>query len=364
MRVAAGFAVLSALLFGACSSTPYADIAGLAESPARPYSVLVTGGAFLKKSLPATSSGYGSTYSLLPGEDEVVGLDMVVDVLQRGKVFARVEQDMRDSESRRNVVEPDLSSDDKSLEVRELLKIASKKGHDLLLVVEEFKDGFVERRGMNGQWPITGAVWLLVGLGMVIPDHTYASQASMRVTLRDVHTGRLIDDPVFSGGAVDLSLLERTDFLGILTSIVVPPFWVGDDPESVISSVRPVTTRQLLAQTARRMKSLDVKTDLDELMPAEIVVSRSVEGLLVKITSDDPLSEVAWIVDVDRERGGIKGDRQQAFGRKLLATKQEREGSYHYEAVLMSSLDGNFLQILVSTVAGGVASMTFPLGGR
>src|SRR5690606_15567341 len=139
----------------------------------------------------------------------------------------------------------------------------------------------VEKLGINGQWPITAAVWLMLGLGLVIPDHSFESRANLRVSLHEAQTGTVVHDTVLSGGAVDLSLVERTDFLGLVTSILVPPFWVGDDDRRVENNVRDTATRRLLESTARQLKSVEVSERIDERMPAQVAITARGDGHLV-----------------------------------------------------------------------------------
>ncbi|MBM3961083.1 MAG: hypothetical protein FJ306_04170, partial [Planctomycetes bacterium] len=153
------------------------------------------------------------------------------------------------------------------------LQQARRDGHDYVLVVERLQDGPVEAQGTNGRWPVTFVTWILLGIGMFNPDQTFESRATLRVTLRDLAAGRTLHDPLLFAGPIDLSLVERTDVWGVLESIVVPPFLVGDDEENVRAAVRATTERRLLSSLVRELKSGAMRQRLRERAAAGIALA-------------------------------------------------------------------------------------------
>ena len=85
-----------------------------------------------------------------------------------GRVFVRVECDESPAAVRWLIVEQTSPAPAPDPAVGDLLRRARLRGHDFLLAVEQLRDGKVEYRGVNGQWPITAVTWLLVGLGIPV----------------------------------------------------------------------------------------------------------------------------------------------------------------------------------------------------
>jgi hypothetical protein len=353
--------LLAAIAASGCVSTGD-ELAGLGEQPPLDAAVLVTGGAFL-----AAGAGRDGTFAE-PEPDaggdpagegdaateprEVIPIAAVVDVLQRSQVFQRVGVDP-DPRHRARASQLMLArGSDEAFTA--FLARARADGFDYLLVVEELRDGPIEMQGTNSRWPVTFATWILLGVGMLIPDRTFESRARLRVTLRELQTGRELHDPLLVAGPLELALVERSDFLGVVTSIVVPPFWVGDDPETVRSAVRDVTQRRLLVQLARELKSETVRQRMRDRMPAELALTETDAGCIVTVRSDEALG-------VARLRGGPSlGDAAaDAFARALLASVQLDGGRYRYAATLPPAVDGTQVQVLVGTLRGAVASATF-----
>jgi hypothetical protein len=242
--------------------------------------------------------------------------------------------------------------------LQQFLRDARAAGHDLLLVVEQLQDGPVEQQGMNGQWPITFVTWILVGLGLVIPDHTYESRAALRVSLRDVQTGQLLYLTVLNAGPVNLSLVERTDTLGLVESILVPPFWVGDDQENVLDNVRGITEQRLLVSLARQVKSVDVQERLKEQSVATVQVQPQAGGLLLQVDAREHLSFVRLRLDDQAVPEAVV----RPFESELLASAQPRDGGViRYQAVYGGPRNGERLQVLLQSVAGRSASVTLSL---
>lgn len=336
-----------------CRGSTLAELDTLAESPPLHYSVLLTGGAFVTG--PEPSTPLARTYPEAGGLQEAFPLVQLRQVLERARVFERIVLDERDGAARRALASIGESASLGEAQHEGFLAAASDDGNDFLLVVERVDDGEVQRQGINGQWPITAAVWLLIGLGMVIPDHTYESRATLRVSVRELQTGIVVEQMVFDAGPVDLSLLERTDFWGLLTSIVVPPFWVGDDFDNVVATVRSTTTPRLLTKLVRELKSIAVRQRLAGSMIATIDVEPVDGGRLVRITSREGLSFVRMSID----GRALHGEAFAAFENALLSgLRRDGEDRYIYSTVYAGPLEGRLLRIVVQTVSGSVASST------
>lgn len=343
------------LLAGACRSPLGADLAVLADRPPLPCSVLVTGGAFIEAARTADESGPRSR-TFVPTGAEAFSLQDLGQLLVRARVFVRTRTDPRATGERRLSAVASAVPDEVTA-LDELLRQARSDGHDYLLVLERVDDGPVEALGVNGQWPITLTTWLLVGLGALIPDHAYESRASLRASLRDVHDGDAVQELVIGASSVELSLLERTGVLGWLQSIVVPPFWVGDDDERVVRHLRSVVEQKLMLGLAQRLKSVDVADRLTRNQPAAVRVAHVPHGLQVDVEARESISFLRLRVD-DEVLGGAEFD---LFHRAFLASRAPREDALHYRAVLPIEIDGYRLQVLVQTNTGRVGSLSFDL---
>ena len=333
----------------------------LAQRPPLPYSIVVTGGAFVEPG-PRSPTVPPLQRTFRPDVQgaEAFSLESVVDALQTGRVFVRVSQDdARSVEERLALARSrETSTDDPGLV--EYLREQRLAGHDFILVVESVEDGPVEYRGVNGQWPITATVWLMVGLGVLIPDHTYESTASMRISLRDVETGRRVFERVLSGGPVNLPLVQRTGVLGLLISIIVPPFWVGSDDEDVETTVRNIASARLVTSMARQLKTVDVQTRVTNQMPAQLEMELVEGGVRVRVQAEESLSFVRMRLD-EQPVGGAAFTQ---FENELLSSgvPEGVGGRLVYEGVLVGQPRGERLQLLVQTVTGRVASMTIGIG--
>ncbi len=350
-----------ALALGAvagCRSAGPADLADLAAQPPLPYSVLVSGGAFVDSaSVSDPAPWLARTYRPQGEGDEVLSLEELIGVLRRGRVFVQADQHRAGRAVRQRLAALAGPVPLRDSELQAVLEQARRAGYDLLLVVERLRDGPVEARGVNGQWPITLSVWLLIGLGMVIPDHTYESRAQLHVTLREVQTGRQLYSGLADGGAVDLALVERTDWLGLLQSVVVPPFWVGDDPAAVEAEVRAAASSRLLESMARELKSADVQTRVEQQLPAQVRLSLADGGVTVVVDSRERLAAVRLRRDsVPQDDPGAA-----AFERQLLASEVEDAAVYRYRASLPRPAGTRFLQVLVQTVTAQAASATLSM---
>jgi hypothetical protein len=337
-----------ALLCAGCQS-PRAELSGIAAQPPLDYAVLVTGGAFL-----TGGEGVGDTFDAAARDGEVVPIDEVLDVLQAGLVFQHAKVDP-DAVHRRAVLQQ-LRSPTAEPVLLDYLQQARDQGYDFLVVVEQLQNGGIEKQGINGRWPVTLATWLLLGVGMFIPDHTFESRATLRVTVRDLQTGRIVHDPGLFSGPMDLSLVERSDFLGVLLSILVPPFWVGDDDQRVRAAIGETTLRRLLVQLARDLKSEPVRQRLRNQTSAAFAL---VGGRRLRVDAAESLSQLR----LRPSAGALSSQVAQQFEQELLGSLRREGARFLYEAELPASLASGTVQVLAATITGGVASATLQLEG-
>ncbi len=348
-QVAALFAWLS--FAGAACVSPAEELRGLAAQDPLDCAVLVTGGAFL---VTPVADG---TFTLPPPSAkatarEVLPIAAVVEALARGRVFQRVALDPDAGNRARIGALLRLGAKDAQLVA--FLEQARADGFDYVLVAEELQDGPIEVLGTNGRWPVTFATWILLGVGALIPDRTFESRATLRLTLRELQMGNVLHDSLLAAGPIDLALTERTDFWGLLSSILVPPFWVGDDRVTVGDSVRTTTERRLLLQLARDLKSEAVRQRLRSRQPAAIALVASEAGYVVTVDSAEALT-VATL----RGEQPVAPEVVAAFTRDLLASVLVTGDRRRHTATLPAALRGNRLQVSVGTLRGGVASATF-----
>jgi len=352
-RLIAGLAF--ALGLGSCTSVGLPDLSDLARDPPLPYSVLVTGGAFIDPG-PTPGAPVLLSRTFRPTEPlaEAFTLADAVSVLETAAAFARLEVDQSSSADRARRArgtQVGLAADP---DTRAYLDAAREAGHDYLLVIERVEDGRVEYREVNRQWPITLVAWLMIGLGALIPDHTYESHATLNAALRDVRTGATVAGFQVSGGALELSLVERADILGIALSLIVPPFWVWDDDADVEQAVRDGATGQMLAGMVRQLKSVNTRRRLERSSPGVLSLAWAEDGVRVTASLEASLSIVRCRVD-----GAVsRGPAFEAFERDLMASVEQRGERFHYSATLSAPEGIGRVQLLVQTVTGRVASTT------
>ncbi|MGE3173207.1 MAG: hypothetical protein AB7O97_11335 [Planctomycetota bacterium] len=361
-RPRARLAAALALALAGCQSSA-SELSSLSQRPPLDYAVLLTGGAFLQRQAAAgdgtfdlvvdqgAADGEGADLPLEP-----IGIDEVLSVLRQGAVFQRVDVDA--NLAHRLEVLRKLQGRGADRELLEFLQATRDRGYDLVLAVEQLQDNPIDAQGVNARWPVTLATWLLLGVGAFIPDHTFESGATLRATLRDLQTGAVVFDSLSSAGPVDLSLVERSNTLGLLLSLIVPPFWVHDDTDSVRAGVRDVTRRRLLLSLARELKSEPTRQRLRERAVATITLT---EGRSLVIDAAESLSAV-------RLRSAATGPDApvlQQWERELLATLRRDGERFEYRSELPPGLWGSRVQVLVSTISGRVTSATFGAeGGR
>lgn len=330
-----------------CATTT-GELLGLAGRPPLDRAVLVSGGAFYASGGSARGT-FGGSDGGAPDGAEAIAFEDIVAALDRGGVFQRLVAD-RDDE-RRSSLRASLDNGE-GPEVREFLRRAREDGFDLLLLVEELQDGPIESQGTNGRWPVTFATWILLGVGAFIPDRTFESTAALRLSFRELQSGREVDSVLLVPGPVDLALTERTDLLGLLTSVVVPPFWVRDDDAAVVGSIQDTTQRRLLLSLVRELKSEVRRRRLSEREVATLTLEAGGVAPRVVVESQETVS-VARLV-----QEGLQDEVAQEFVERLLSSRTLQGGRLRYEAALPREVVGRF-QVRVGTLGGEVASSTF-----
>ncbi len=360
-RLAALLTLELALLGGAACTSPRSDLSSLAERPAVPASVLLTGGAFLDPpSVQGMEPGdpLARTFGELSSEAEAMSLEEVASAMVEARVFVRLEVDSSDASGshRRSLAGRRGNLPLQESEIAELLVRAREGGHDYVLILHRLQDGPVEEFGINDRWPLTLTTWLLVGLGFLVPDHTFGSGATLRCALFEVYTGREVHRSVGSPGTVDLSLLDRTDGWGLLSSILIPPFWVGNDEVRVAEEVRVAARRRLVTALARDLKSEGCRQDLGERSPASFAIRPLEAGrVAIEIRARSGIRLVA----VRADGRPIEDATQRLFESQLLASERMEAGSFVYEGELPREVGGRLLQFLAQSVSGDAASATF-----
>ena len=340
-------ALIVCLLTAGCASTAD-ELMGLAERPPLDRAVLVSGGAFYASGGSARGTFGGDDGAASAGR-EAIRFEDIVESLERGGVFQRVAPDRDDA--RRLGLRASLARGDDPA-VRAFLRQAREDGFDLLLLVEELQDGPIESQGTNGRWPVTFATWILLGVGAFIPDRTFESTAALRLSFRELQTGREVDSVLLVPGPIDLALTERADWFGLLASLVVPPFWVRDDEATVVRSVRGTTQRRLLLSLVRELKSEVRRRRLSEQEAATVTLEAATPSPRVVVESDETVSVARLVHD------GLPEAVAQGFVDRLLSSRSMQDGRLRYEASLPEEVVGRF-QVRVGTLGGEVASSTF-----
>lgn len=353
-------AFLGVILLPSCAFTGVEDLASLRDKPPLPYSVMITGGGFVTAPNERVTGELSRTFLYDDRVAEAFTLKKLQENLGLAKVFVVTATD--DGPAADRTVVSGLG-EGQSLEVAELSSMlgrAQQAGHDFLLIVEKIQDGPVESRGINDRWPFTLAAWLFA-LGALIPDRTYESRARLRVSMRDVYSGRQVVKPiVVEPGPVDLNMFERCGLLGFVQSIVIPPFFTSTDPASIVESIRDESTPRMLTSLVRRLKSAEVRDQLQSASSLGILTQRVEGGWQVSVETEEPVSSVGLRLDGrPLQTPGVT-----AFERELLESRQRTETGLQYTAVYTESHEGQYLQVAVQTEAAKVRSMTVRLAGE
>ena len=327
------------------------ELSGLAARPRLDRAVLVTGGAFLASD-GAPFGTFSTAGGLVDGAEaaEAIPLADIVDALERGRVFQRIVAD--DDLARRRRVRRQLDASSTAQDVRGFLQQARDDGFDLLLLVEELQDGAIESQGTNSRWPVTFATWILLGVGMFIPDRTFESTAALRVSLRELEGGEEVSSLLLVPGPIDLALTERGDVLSLLLSVIVPPFWIGDSDVAVNRSIRETSERRMLLSLVRELKSEGLRRRLEERAAASLTLVDDGAGAIVQVRSAEALSVAVLVAE------GLDEASAERFSERLLASRSSEDGVFRYAAAVPPGTPSSF-QVRVATLRGGVASSTF-----
>lgn len=361
--LAAILACMLLCVLPSCTSTLTRDATRLAELPPLPYRVAVVGGAFVPEGERGAvgrkpeEQGQGFeelwTRSFSTGVSEPIAFGRVLAVLQRGRMATRT---LSFAASARDEREALSAGDAAAIEVAR--SRAEAVDADLMLVLEGVRDGPVQYLGVTAQWPITTVAWLLAGIGLFIPDHRFQSRAKLRASILDVHSGqRLLSQWSFSTVPIELSLLDRSDFLGIASSIIIPPTLVSSDVETVVSAVRKDAVERLVLELLARLKDIDTLDALRAEMPTRVELARRGRGVEVSLRSRQELQGVVvQTFDASGARRELDPSLSERFVSTLLSSARIESGRFVYGARFdWREADAEF-RVIVEDVAGRRAS--------
>ncbi len=359
------FSIVFVLLGSGCLSIGL-DESRLAQLPPLPFRIAVSGGAFLdpverqeQGHVPKHTAGveriWSRTYTV--GQQEAIPFERIIGLLRRGRAATSVLVLANHPPSARERVA--LSGATPQSAARALAEAA---GADLLVVVDGLDEGAVELQGRTGQWPISTVAWLTVGLGLFIPDHRFESRVRLKASVLDVHTGQaLVSGMVFVPGTMDLALVNRTDFLGVLTSIVWPPTLVGNDPEAIVENVRAETDRRLLLRFLARLKDPETLNAIQQQLPMQLALSELPDhGLRTVVVGRQDLQEV--VVEeclLDGTRRKLEGPTVRNLRKELLSGGVSGPGGERrFVGALAALPGGSEVRVIVQDVAGRRVSST------
>ncbi|MEE2888433.1 MAG: hypothetical protein VX951_13465 [Planctomycetota bacterium] len=355
-----GLAVLVPVLSLPLASCTFTDVEGLQslrEKPALPYSVLITGGGFVQVPVSPDAAGLMSrTFKTSDSRLEAFDLEQLRRTLDSGNVFVANKADSGPVADRLKVSGGPFLNDEA---LQSVLARARAGGHDFLLVVERIQDGPVELREINDRWPFTLAAWLF-GMGALIPDHTYESEARLQVSLRDAYSGRRVSAQqiIIEPGPIDLNMFERCGLLGFVQSVLWPPFFTSTDPDSIVESMELESASRMLISLVRRLKSAEVREQLYRSGTIMISARAVGGGWQISVDTQEPISAVALRFD-GRE---LQSDATRGFEQALLSSGKEDGDQWEYRAVYSGKHGKGVLQFAVQTEAAKVRSMTIKVG--
>jgi len=343
------------VLAGACASADIPSESALAALPPLPYRISINGGAFLPESdrkmpaePPVTGHRLIAAKTYPEGVAEPIELERIISVLRRTRLATAVVVPAGVSAADREKLALNPTGDGFETARRQ----AEAAGADLMLVIEGMRDAPVVEHGRTDQWPISTAAWLIIGLGMFVPDHRYESTAELVASVWDVHSGARLRRIPISPKTVDLALVDRSDFWGIVLSIIVPPTLLWNDDDNVVHEVRAVTDRSLLLGLVERLKSREVMQDLSKGLH---LTARPDGGVLVRVETQQELRSVEVEIDGARWSGTDK------FAASLLATQRKQPSNRNEYRWVIPPVDGRELRVIVETLAGQVISSTVGL---
>jgi hypothetical protein len=358
------------LLVAACSTTSSEE--PVADRPTLPFRVLVCGGAFLERNAPAGALPDSEREILaattFPATtEEAIPPEQILQSLRDGRVFVEslLAQEGAGAVARRDLLSAGVfrATLDGAATFPAIGAEADRRGADVLLVIEGVRDGPLATTGTNGQWPIAVVAWITVGLGMFIPDHTFDSGAVLRASLREPTHGRLLESFTISAPALDLPLVSRSDVLGLISSIVVPPPLVGNDNDRVATRVQLQTIESLLQGLVRKLKSRETLANLLDKSQVRIRIRPAGAGsVLLELQSEQDLAEVRLLHD----GMPVAGTEWREFTARLLASGRAvpnaEPGPLRFAAQSPPLADRpGELRILVRTVRGDFVSQTVRL---
>ncbi len=348
------------LLLGSCASGGVLSIEELAAEPPLPYRLGVDGGGFLLTSGGGQVEAGGRILAstLFNGERgaEVLPFTKLLDSFGRGRLASSlVVLGSKDPKERAKVAR--TMGQSASLEA--LLARARREGCDLLLVIEGVEDAPVLNHGVNGQWPIASLGWLLIGLGMFVPDHDFEVAVRFKASLRDVYTGKVLQSIVVTPGPFSLSLFQRGSILGLITSIIVPPPLVGSDPEVVVRKLQKESRRRLVLRMLARLKDPQTDESLKRNVPIRLDLLQARRGeVSVMIRGRQEVLALRFSLDGEP----LPDSRKKAAA--LLSTEKREGGQVSYARLLTDLPRRGLLRVHVRDLAGNQVSGSLDLGSQ
>ena len=370
-------ALLAPLCLSCSTGGGVQDLDYLARFPPIPYKLALGGGAILpsgdrKSAKPAGVEGAedgGQTEEqtqdervLAPktfaeGVAEPISFDSIRETLIQGRVASGLILLPSATQGEREALAMESSLGAGLGPTRQR---AEEEGADLILVLEGLKEAPILVQGVTNTWPVAGVVWLLVGLGGLIPDTRFESRAVLKASLRDVYTGRRLMTFTVTSDPMDLSLFQRAGFWKIVSHIIIPPPLVGSDQEVVAPVVREEVIRQLKLKLVARLKSEETREQLLRELDfrLELVEQRGRRVELTVQSHQEVKYIEIWI------NGKVADDKKvQDFRTAFYGSRQPipRLDLHRYHAVLSGLPKSAEVRVLVLTLAGQRVSSTLTL---
>ena len=348
------------LLLGSCAGGGVLSIEELAAEPPLPYRLGIDGGGFLLTTAGGQVEPGGRILAstLFDGENgsEVIPFSRLLDSFRRGRLASSlVILAAKDPRQRAKVARAGA----KAASLETLRGRARREGCDLLLVIEGVEDAPVLNHGVNGQWPIASLGWLLIGLGMFVPDHDFEVAVRFKASLRDVYTGKVLQSIVVTPGPFSLSLFQRGSILGLITSIIVPPPLVGSDPEVVVRKLQKESRHRLILRMLARLKDPQTDESLKRNVPIRLDLLQARRGeVSIVIRGRQEVLALGLTLD-----GKPLGESRKQVA-ALLATEKREAGLVSYARVLSGLPARGLLRVHVRDLAGNQVSASLDLRSR
>ncbi|MEZ5989957.1 MAG: hypothetical protein R3F30_12690 [Planctomycetota bacterium] len=361
-------ALLAALALASCrGSTTVLDVDWWARFPPLPYRVVLAGGAVMSE----TDAAEPETPAVDPAEGKLLLAKTFVVGDREPLPFADLCATLRAGRAASDLLV--LGEDDfatraataeasaRGLDLDPQVGRAEAMGADILLVLEGVDESPIIVTGTTGSWPIATVVWLLVGLGGLVPETRFESRATLRASLRDVHTGRRLALLSVQADPMDLSLFQRAGFFKILTHIIIPPPLVGSDGDVVGPRVREEVARQLGLKLLARLKSQDLLENLRAGLDFRLEL-KELQGRVLQVEVSCPQEVQTVLVEVDGKL--FEGEGLERFRQAFFRSKRSdpRLALFRYQAALDGLPDGALVRVLVETLAGDRVSSTLRVG--